>query len=113
MEGEISYEELREAIDLYYRGDLTKYTIWDFTAAEIGKLNNVDIKKLGTQVSVSGKARRGCIDLIVVSGLLKYGLARVYTGYAATIQKDPEALKSIVFKSMDEAMCWIKEYEHP
>jgi hypothetical protein len=48
---------------------------------------------------------------VVVNGLLQYGLARMYAAYAASARKDPDSLQTLVFRSFEEALGWIKENE--
>jgi hypothetical protein len=106
IEGDLEYSELAEAINEYYKGTMTKYTVWDFSAANLRFLDE-ETKKLAVQVCALGKARRGGYDLLVVSGVLKYALARVYAVYSELTQKDPGCLKPVIFRTKEDALAWI------
>ena len=41
--GEIVFDDVFEAIRQYYQGKLTKYTLWDFSAAEVQKISNNEL----------------------------------------------------------------------
>ena len=111
FEGEIVYSELRDSIKQYYSGTLTKYTVWDFSATNVQNVRNSEIMTIANQVSVAGQARDNCFDVIIVSELFKYGLARIYAGYAESIQKNPAALKTMVFRTREHAYDWIRAHE--
>jgi hypothetical protein len=110
LEGDITYSEIRDAIDQYYRGMLTRYTLWDFSAVVFEQeLTSQEIQQLARQVSAAGDVRRGGFDVIVVPSILKYGLARMYAAYTEYTQKDPEVLRTLVFYTKDAALSWIKD----
>ena len=109
FEGELVYSELRDAIMHYYNGTPTKYTVWDFTNTDVKKIRNNELMQIGNQVSQGGKTRDKCYDVIIVPGLIHYGLARIYASYAEAIQKKSDALKTMVFRSREQAFVWIRE----
>ena len=110
LEGAVTYTETRDAIDKYYKGTLTKYTIWDFSKASQNIQFTFDeLRALGSQTSKLGKARPEGYDLIIVSNVLDYGFARVYSGYSQVVQTD--GAKAMVFHSREEALKWIIEKE--
>ena len=112
MEGEVGGAEILNAIDSYYKGTLTKYTLWDYTKVNKNKhLTNADIVKIGKEIDAEGKARDGSFDLIVVPDLQEYGLSRIYASYGEVGKKYPNALKTIVVRSREEALKWIKANE--
>jgi len=103
-----SYEEMRDGIDRFYEGIFTKYMILDFTDLET-HLSSEEVMKIGQQMSKLGKTRKNSFDLIVVPGLLQYGLGRMYAAYVEDIS--PEALQTKVFRSFEAAIKWINENE--
>lgn len=111
FQGELAHSDIRDAITKYYSGNLTKYTIWDFSGTDVHNIRNSELLQVGNQVALAGKARNNCYDVIIVSDIIKYGLARIYAGYAETIQKNPMALKTMVFRDKEHAMDWIKANE--
>lgn len=103
FEGDTAYDGIREEIDRYYSGPLSKYKICDFTKSDLS-VSSREVVLLAEQIRLRGRARRGCYDAIVVPSLLYYGFARMYVAYAEYTHKDPEALKILIFRSMDQAV---------
>jgi len=110
IEGDVEYTEIRDAIDNYYRGMITKYTIWDYSKASPGKhLTGDDTRKIGLQVHALGKARPDGVDLIVVPGIVQYGIARIYYGYADMLSASK--LKTHIYRNMKDALEFIRKNE--
>ena len=110
LEGAITYAEMLEAINGYYKGTLTKYTVWDFTNANMLKYFTTDeIKMLAQLVRSLGEARKGGLDALVVPGLLKFGLARMYGVYSDMTKANETSLKSLIFHTKNEAITWIRQ----
>lgn len=111
LRGDVDYTEIHAAIEQFYKGTLTRYTIWDFTDAVVDRLTIGDIQRLGSEVSTAGKARLYGADVLIVSNQLKFGFARIYAAYADLTHTDPAALKTGVVRSRDEAYAWIKQHK--
>ena len=110
--GEIPFTRVLGAVKEYYKGKLTKYTLWDFSGADLAKyFTGAEARELGSLVSVYGKNRPGGFDLIIVTGLLPFGLARMYAAYADMSRHDPLALKAMVFRSKGAALDWVRKNE--
>lgn len=109
FEGPTNYDDIRVEIDRYYSGKLTKYKICDFTNAKLDVTSN-QVVLLAEQIRARGAARKNCFDAVVVPNLLYFGLARMYVAYAEfTKDNDPDALKLMIYRSMDEAIAKMKE----
>jgi hypothetical protein len=112
IEGDVEYAEVRDAIDRYYKGALTKYTIWDYSKANRGKhLTGDETQKLGIQVSSLGVARPQGFDLLIVPNIVQYGLARMYQAYSEIAKKDTKTLKSKIFRNREDAIAFIRQNE--
>jgi len=109
MEEGAVYTDIHDAIEEYYSGTLTKYTIWDFSNMKKKHLASEDAIKLGQLVNAAGKARKGGFDIIVVPGLVQYGMARIYAAYAAIVERDEQNLCTKIFRNLDEALLWIQK----
>ena len=114
FEGQVSYSDIQNELTKYYQSapeKYTKYTLWDFSNADVSKVTNSELRQLGDYVGEAGKSRKGCFDAIVVPSLLGYGLARVFLAYSEVFQKDPDARKNLVFKTREEAYGWMRRNE--
>jgi len=90
--GSPDYAEISGIIDKYFKGVLTKYTIWDFSKAEPKKhLTSDEAKKLGLQVKSYTDKHPGRIDILIVPGILQHGLARIFQSYSAAAGKNSTA----------------------
>ena len=108
LEKDAGCSDMMDELNAYYKGTLTKYVVLDFTRIEKHLTNN-EIIKIADKMKLLGKARRGGYDIVVVRGLLQYGLARIYSAYTA--DADPGALRTIVLRSVDEALSWMRHNE--
>jgi hypothetical protein len=108
VEPDAVFADMRDAIDEYYHTMLTKYIMVDFSKVK-NHLTSEEIMKIGQQMNVLGRARKGGFDLIVVPSLLQYGLGRMYSAYVEEI--DPQALQTRVFRSKEQAIAWLKVNE--
>jgi hypothetical protein len=109
LNGELLYSELRAAVVDYYNGKLTKYTIWDFSESNLAQyISSIEAIELASLVDRLGKARPGGVDLIIISGLLQYGIARIYTLYADATRHNPSLLRAMVFRDKNQALKWLR-----
>ena len=108
VEGTLTYQELHDAIDQYYKGTLTKYTMWDFTETDAEKFWKNEVRQIVNQVDSALKARKNCYDLIVVPGLIQFGVAMIYESYIELIHKRTDDVKTMVFRSREDAYAWIR-----
>ena len=112
IEGIPVYTEISNAIDSYYKGVLTKYTIWDFSKTDPSThLTSEETKKLGRQVNLYAGRRPGGVDILVVPGILQYGLARIYQAYSAVMGKDDGKLKAKIFRKYEDGLQFIRRNE--
>jgi hypothetical protein len=110
---EIFYSDLRDTILSYYKDKLTKYTLWDFSKSDLANfVSGVEARELASLVTKLGVARpSGSFDLIVVNGVLQYGVARMYTAYADVVRQDSSILRALVFREREQALQWLIENE--
>lgn len=111
IKGIITYPEMKDIIDVYYGGQLTKYTIFDFTEADVKQhFTTHEAQLLGGQVQRLGITRKNAVDVIIVPDLFQYGLARIYAAYSEMVQTS-DSLRTMIFRSKESAMDWIKKNE--
>jgi len=115
IEGDIGYKQLREEVEKYYRDHLTRFTLWDFTKAE-PVLSTEELRMIAKYVVDQERKRptgTGCVTTIVVSGLLKYGLARMFVAFNEVQRNDGTTITTRIFHSREEAVDWIKTHHYP
>ena len=107
FEGELSYKEAHDAVTGYYKGKLTKYVVADFSKAKVDKLTHWEIRHLAELIQDLGKVRAGCADILIAPGPLLYGLARIYSAYVQPFKHERDALKTLIFRDIKDAMSFI------
>ena len=101
-------EDALRGIKEYYAGPITRYSITDFSQAELIKITGDDIAKLAAYMSKASKVRPPySVDILVVSDMLKFGLARMYASFVNMSIKNVSDLKTEVFRTMEDAMQWL------
>ena len=112
--GDMGYGQILETIRGYYSGKLTKYAIWDFSGSAVLKLyfgsRVKELAKAGTEF-FKAHPRPGGFDLIIVSDVLQYGLARMFASYAEITDQGLPTTKIMAFYSKEKALKWIRENE--
>lgn len=110
--GDTNYDDIRVEIDRFYDGTVTRYKICDFTDANL-LVSAREIYLLANQIRTRGTARRQGYDAIVVPQLVQYGFARMYVAYTDFMNRDPDALKLFICRSMDEAVKIMRKIAQP
>jgi hypothetical protein len=106
--GECGYNEILNGIKLYYEGSATKYAITDFSQAIALKISGEEVARIADYMRQTSKTRPPrSYDLLIVSGILKFGLARMYTTYLKLNETNDLDLKTEVFRSVEDAVRWI------
>jgi len=78
VEGDIVFSKIRDVLDNYYKGTLTKYTIGDYSiASQHNHLAIEQVKQLGQKVLHSSHTRPKGFDLIVAPSPIQHEFARV------------------------------------
>jgi len=105
--GRVTLEELEEALaEVYGRSDFRSEvdTLCDLRQADFGELSNAVIKGVADYVAKHRGARPGARTAIVVARDLGFGLARMYE----QMLEASTDVSIMVFRTMDEAMTWLK-----
>jgi hypothetical protein len=108
LAGDVSYEDVRNTIEEYYNGKLTKYTVWDFSKVVLFNLITLsEVKLLERLVAEHSKKRPGCFDVLVVPDTFKYGLAKMYSAYAQVSFEQTHTVRTKIVRTLEEALNWI------
>jgi len=108
--GDRDYAEVCAAITEYYKGPLTKYTLWDFTKVDNSKqLSSEETQKIGLHAESYKHFRPNGVDILVVPSLLQYGLARMYFGYSEKYGDKTKKAKTKIFRSKEDAIAFMKK----
>ena len=105
---EVSFEEMMEAIRLFWEGQLTKNVLWDFTGASLVNVNYAEARKIIDYVRPQAGKRTGGKTAFVGSKDLEFGMSRTLTALR-DFQNPPYQLE--VFRSLEKASQWLDQKE--
>ena len=101
-EGALSLDEIREAISVYYQGDVTRLVLWDLRSASLNNLTSQDVQSLAQFLEKHGSVRQGGLTALVANEDAEFGILRMGEAYADGV---PFTLG--VFRSIDQAREWL------
>ena len=102
--GRVTHNEIKEAINEFYAGVVTKNVLWDLSIGNFELLSNDDIQDLANIPRSQYLARKGGKTAIVADKDLAYGLARVYESRSIA---NPVPFETRIFRSTEAANHWI------
>jgi hypothetical protein len=107
--GELTYDEIRTALETYYRqqiGKVTRHVIWDVRNATVRNLIDEEADAIIDLVKGHAALREGARVAFIVPDQLDFRLIAMYTDRLGEL---PFSLKA--HRSKDEALQWLAEYE--
>ncbi len=103
-EGDLTIDEIREAIASYYQGQVTRTVLWDLRDASLNNLSSQDIQSLAKFLENRGTVRQGGLTALVADEDADFGMLRMGEAYA-----DGVPFTFGVFRSLDKARAWLAE----
>ncbi len=102
--GEVTADELMNALRQFYTGHITKYVVWDFTNGSTGKLMPVNVEHIAELVLQHAHVRIGGKAAIVAPNDLNYGMGRMFNTYA---ELGNIPFETQIFRTLSEAGLWM------
>ena len=102
--GQVTHEEIKEAINEFYEGVASKNVLWDLSKGNFEMISNVDIQQLASIPKSQYMARKGGKTAIVADKDLAYGMARIYE---ARSQADSLPFETKIFRNIEDAYQWL------
>lgn len=106
--GKISLEEIRDVLTGVYGDpsfDPDADVLWDLRDADLAGFSSSDIRRIADLVAGSWSRGGGSRAALVVSGILDFGLARMYE-----MMLDSRTQGAVrVMTDLDEALAWLDE----
>ena len=105
--GELSFDEIRNAITSFYEGDYTLKVLWDMRDATARAVSSKHVDQIENLLEKYRQQRsKGIKTAIVTPTDLDYGISRMLVSIAEIREKRFPVLMN-VFRTMDEALNWI------
>lgn len=105
VKGNPLFEEFMAVVKSFYDGDPTQNVLWHIDQASVWDLSGKDIQKLAQYAPRIDKSRAGAKTAFVASDELSKSLSNLFMLFG---QSSELKIQIQIFKSMDEALAWIK-----
>lgn len=102
--GEVTADELMNALRQFYTGHITKNVVWDLTNGSAGKLMPINIEHIAELVLQHAHVRIGGKAAIVAPNDLNYGMSRMFNTYA---ELGSIPFETQIFRTLSEAGLWM------
>jgi hypothetical protein len=102
--GPVTGDEIVRRIVEYHTGEPTKLAIWDFSSADLTRLDIELLKPLAETGKEGYRRRPGRKTALVVPSDLAYGMALMWS---ALIELEDLPVENRAFRSMKEAKEWL------
>lgn len=110
--GEITYTEVREAIEGFYAGERTPAVLWDLREANARKISSKQVDQLALLLNEFGGTARRIRTAIVTPLDNTFGLSRMLISLLEGRTVDVP-LNMRAFRNMEEARAWLAGSESP
>ena len=106
VKGKIFAADIKEIIQLFYQGNVSKYVLWDIAEGDLSSLSTDDVQSIASTPRDHSDKRIGGKTALVAAKDAAFGLARMFeilTGH----KNFP--FETQVFRSIDDAKKWLFE----
>ncbi len=105
--GEISFDEVTNAITSFYAGDYTLKVLWDMRDATAREITSRQVEQIALLLEEYRQQRSiGVKTAIVTPTDLNYGLSRMLVSFVE-IREEHYPVFMKVFRTMNEALNWL------
>jgi hypothetical protein len=108
--GEISYSEVRDAIDSFYAGTHTLNVLWDLRSANVSKITSEQVDQIANLLYQYNGIRKGVRTSLITPKDITFGLSRMLISLLEVKEKDLP-INMHVFRTYEEAMNWLFKEE--
>ena len=104
--GDLSFDEVRDAITSFYEGDHSLKVLWDLRDAAAREISSRQVEQIALLLEEYGGRSKGVKTAIVTPTDLNYGLSRMLISFVE-IREERYPVFMKVFRAMDEAENWL------
>ena len=104
--GDLSFDEVRDAITSFYEGNYTLKVIWDLCDATAREISSRQVEQIALLLEEYGGRSKGVRTAIVTPTDLNYGLSRMLISLVE-IREERYPVFMKAFRTMDEAENWL------
>ena len=103
--GKVSDDEILDAIEDYYRGNVTTNLIWDYTSADLTVITSDQLQHISSVAQGYAHLRKDGKTAIVMPDELGFGIGRMYEIFN---EMNEVPIDYHIFKHIDQAMDWLQ-----
>lgn len=103
VSGVVTYVDVIDALDDFYRNNATHKLLWDLTDADVSKINKDSMELIIKFDKTKASLRKNGMTALVANQDLSFGLSRMYE---ALSEANNHSINHGVFRSIDEAREW-------
>jgi len=104
--GKVAAAEVKQVIEQFYAGEVTRLVLWDLTNADLGALHKADIEAIAHTPRTKSQQRNQGKTALIASNDLAFGLSRMYESLT-NLEHMP--FETRVFRTSTDAMNWLLE----
>jgi hypothetical protein len=104
--GELSFDEVRDAITSFYEGGHSLKVLWDLRAAMAREISSGQVEQIARLLDEHRGRSKGVKTAIVTPTDLNFGLSRMLISFMEIREERYPAFMK-VFRNMDEAVSWL------
>ena len=108
--GEISFSDVRNAIDSFYAGTHTLNVLWDLRKANVSKITSEQVDQIANLLYQYNGIREGVRTSLITPEDITYGLSRMLISLLE-VKENGLPINMRVFRTYEEAMNWLFEQE--
>ena len=104
--GDLSFDEVKNAITSFYEGDHSLKVLWDLRAAVARAISSGQVEQIARLLDEYRGRSKGVKTAIVTPTDLNFGLSRMLISFME-IKEERYPVFMKVFRTMDEALSWL------
>ena len=104
--GDLSFDEVKNAITSFYEGDHSLKVLWDLRAAVARAISSGQVEQIARLLDEYRGRSKGVKTAIVTPTDLNFGLSRMLISLMQ-IREERYPVFMKVFRTMDEALSWL------
>lgn len=105
VKGEVTAQELMDALAEYYAGEPTRNILWDFTEAMLERLTVSEVRGLAQATRLHATRRAGGKTALVFSSASAFGLGRVFDQSQSASDTPVDHMS---FRDRAAALAWLE-----
>lgn len=105
VRGEVTAQEILDAIAAFYAGEPTRNILWDFSEAGPGSLTSDEIRSIAKATARGARQRVGGRTAFVFSSTFAYAMGRMFDQW---VSASGAPVEYVSFRDRESALAWLE-----